>query len=96
METRYIAALIAFLGGALIALVNAILTAKEVNGDSKLPVPAAVIRQICNIIYIVGTYFVVRKLGIDVMWPLIGAAIGLTVPSILFAITIAKHVKGDD
>ncbi len=96
METRYIAALIAFLGGALIALVNAILTAKEVNVDSKLPAPAAVIRQICNIIYFVGTYFVVRKLGIDVMWPLIGAAIGLTVPSILFAITIAKHVKGDD
>lgn len=96
METRYIAALISFLGGALIALVNAILTAKEVNGDSKLPVPAAVIRQICNIVYFVGTYFVARKLGINFIWPLIGAAVGLTIPSILFAITIAKNVKGDD
>lgn len=95
MDNKYIVALIAFLGGCLISLANAVLTAREAKGES-LPVPVSVIRQICNVVYFIGAYIVLRKLGIDIMVPLIGAAVGLTVPSILFAITIAKHMKGDD
>ena len=96
METKYIAALIAFLGGALISLINAIITAKQVKSDKQNPANVSLLRQALSVVYLAGTYFVVRKLEIDYLMPLLGAAIGLTVPAILFAITIAKYMKGDD
>ena len=96
METQYTAALIAFLGGAVISLVNAVITARQVKSNKDAMGNASVLRQILGLIYLAATYFVVRKLGIDYFLPLLGAAIGVTIPSILFAITIAKNMKGDD
>lgn len=96
METRYTAALIAFLGGAMISLINAVITAKQVKSNKDKMGNASILRQILNLVYLVVTYFVVRKLNVEVFPPLLGAAIGLTVPSVLFAITIAKNMKGDD
>lgn len=95
METKYIAALIAFLGGAVISLINAVITAKQVKDESQGIGKTSIIRQVLSLIYLAATYFVVRKMGIDFFLPLLGAAIGLTVPAILFAITIANNIKGD-
>ena len=95
METRYTAALIAFLGGAVISLINAVITAKQVKDESQGIGKTSIIRQVLSLIYLAATYFVVRKMGIDYFLPLLGAAIGLTVPAILFAITIANNIKGD-
>ena len=96
METQYTAALIAFLGGAVISLVNAVITARQVKSNKDAMGNASVLRQILGLIYLTATYFVVRKLGIGYFLPLLGAAIGVTIPAILFAITIAKNMKGDD
>ncbi|MBQ6505283.1 MAG: hypothetical protein IJI57_15350 [Flexilinea sp.] len=96
METKYIAALAAFLGGSLISLINAIITAKQVKSENQSLGSTPILRQALSFVYLAGTYFVVKKLGIDYMMPLIGAAVGLTVPAILFTITIAKNMKGDD
>ena len=96
METRYIAALIAFLGGSVISVFNAVLTAKQVVSEHEIKASVTLLRQLLNFAYFFGTWFVSRKLGIDYMLPLIGAAIGLTVPSILLSITIAKNMKGDE
>ncbi len=96
METKYVAALAAFLGGSLISLINALITAKHVQSENQSLGNAPILRQVLSFVYLAGTYFVVKKLGIDLMLPLIGAAVGLTVPAILFTITIAKNMKGDD
>ena len=96
METTYIAALIAFLGGSLISLINAFITAKQVKSGKESSANASILRQILSGVYLAGTFFAVRKLGIDSLLQLIGAEVGLTVPSILFTLTIAKHMKGDD
>lgn len=96
MEKTYIAALIAFLGGSLISLINAIITAKQVKSEKDSYGNASILRQVLSIAYLAGTYFIVRKMGIDYLLPLIGAAVGLTVPAILFTLTIAKQMKGDD
>ena len=97
METKYIAALIAFLGGALISLINALITAKQVKSSEEQNLAnVSLLRQALSMIYLAATFFVIRKLGIDPMMPLLGAAIGLTVPAILFTLTIAKYMKGDD
>ena len=96
MDQKIIAALIAFLGGSLISLINALITAKQAASEDQSITSASTIRQVLSMAYMIGTYFIVRKLGIDYLLPLLGAAIGLTVPSVLFAITIAKKMKGDD
>ena len=96
METKYIAALAAFLGGSLISLINALITAKQVKSEEQSFGNASIIRQVFSVVYFAGTFFVVKKLGIDHLMPMIGAAVGLTVPAILFTITIAKNMKGDD
>ena len=96
MDSNYIAAMIAFLGGSVIALINSLMMAKKAGSEAQLLSGNVFIRQILSFAYLAGTWFVVRKMNINIYWPLIGAACGLTIPSILFAITIAKHMKGDD
>ncbi len=43
------------------------------------------IRQIVGIAYFAGTYFLAKKLGIEVIPTIIGAALGITLPSIVFS-----------
>ena len=96
MSGTYIAGLIAFLGGSVISVINAVITAKQVNSESQSVFSGSLTRQIIGIAYMAGTYFLLRHIGMDPFWPLLGAAFGLTIPAILFAITIANHMKGDD
>ena len=96
MSSKYIAAMIAFLGGSIIAVVNALIMAKQVKSESHSLSGISFIRQILSVVYLAAIYFFCRKLSYDNFWPLIGAAAGLTIPSIFFTITIAKRMKGDD
>ena len=97
MSSNFIAALVAFLGGSVISVVNAVITAKQINSEThSISGNTPIIRQVLSFAYLAGVFLVVRKLPIDPFWPLIGAAVGLTVPSILFTLTIVKHMKGDD
>ncbi len=96
MSGTYIAGLIAFLGGSVISLINALITAKKVNSGSQSVFSGSLFRQIAGIAYMAGVYFLTRHIGMDPLWPLLGAALGLTIPAIFFAVTIANHMKGDD
>lgn len=80
----------------MISIINAVLTAKKINSKSDSLGNTATFHHFLSIIYLTAVWFVIRRLGIDYLMPLLGAAIGLTIPSILFAITIAKHMKGDE
>lgn len=96
MSANYISGIVAFLGGAVIAVINSLMIAKQVQSESGVIAGTMIVRQILGFVYLAAVFFVARKLDLDVTWPLIGAAAGLTIPSILFAFTIAKHLKGDD
>ena len=96
MSSNYVAAVIAFLGGSVIAVINALIMAKHVKSESHSLSGISLTRQILSVVYLAAVYFICRKLSYDNFWPLIGAAAGLTIPSIFFAVTIAKHRKGDD
>ena len=96
MSSNYVAAMLAFLGGSVIALINSLMMAKQVKSKAVSLSSTSIIRQVLSIAYLAGIYFLCRKFSYDPFWPLIGAAAGVTIPSILFAFTIAKHMKGDD
>ena len=80
----------------MISVINAIITAKQAASEKQSLSTVSMIRQILSFAYLAGTYFVTRRMGIDYLWPMLGAAAGLTIPSILFTITIANNMKGDD
>lgn len=97
MSSNIIAAMLAFLGGAVIALINSLIMAKQVKTESQSLSKVSLIRQALSLAYFAAVFFIVRAIPIEPLWPLIGAATGLTIPSILFAFTIAKNMKkGDD
>ena len=96
MSSNYIAAVIAFLGGSVIALINALVLAKNVKSESHSLPGITLLRQIISAVYLAAIYYICRKLSYDNFWPLIGGAAGVTIPSIIFAVNIAKHMKGDD
>lgn len=94
MSKDVIFALVAFLGGALIALVNALIAAKSIKTGKSAYMA---IRSILNVAYLTAVFFITKNMDCNIAWPMIGAAVGLTVPSVLFALEIAKHQKeGED
>lgn len=96
MNNVIIQALAAFLGGALIALFNALALSKAVKSEKPLGAGIILLRQVLNIGYFCVVYLIARKSSEGMLWPLLGAAAGLTIPSIAFALTLSKHSQGDD
>ena len=96
MSSNLIAAMIAFLGGSIIAVINALIMAKQVKSESHSLSGISFIRQTLSVVYLASIYFFCRKMTYDNFWPLMGAATGLTIPSIIFTIVIVKNKKGDD
>ena len=86
----------ALIGGLLIALLNARFTASKMKGDSTAVLLSAVfLRQLLNIAYLTAVFLLVRKLELPVLWPLVAAAVGLTVPSVLLSVKLSQSVKTD-
>ena len=96
MSSNYIAAMIAFLGGSVIAVINALIMAKHVKSESHSLPGITLFRQIISAVYLAAIYYFCRRISYDIFWPLVGGTAGLTIPSVFFAITIAKQMKGDD
>ncbi len=89
-----IAAVAALLGGACISFVNYLITGAIMKKNPNKISFSAVYRQIMNIIYLVAVYFISSILVSSVVYPLVGAVIGLTVPMFYFTYKLVK--KNDD
>ena len=106
MSHSLIGAALAFLGGAVIALLNAWLTGLVLRKKPSVFSSFFAVRQILNIAYLALVYYLSRFLPWGLAPLLLGAAIGLTVPSFFFTARLTKHndelhkknssPKGDD
>ena len=75
----------AFVPGVAIAGVNYTIARKTLTNRPELFTSATMIRQVCSVIYLVVAYFVSSKWFPDCLLAiLLGAALGVTLPSILF------------
>lgn len=84
LNNPFVCALIALLGGVLVSYICYLVMKVFILGNKNLAAVAP-IRQIIGIAYFVGTYFLAKKLGIDVIPTIIGAALGITLPSVVFS-----------
>lgn len=83
--------------GSLAAVFNSRLMEKHKNDEINKLAAISLIRMLTSFAVLAAVFFLVRALGFDYLLPLLGAAVGLTVPSVIIAVKTAKALKkGDD
>lgn len=100
MDIPILGAALSFLGGVGIAALNAALTKAVLKKKPSALASFFTVRQILNIGYLAAVYFLAKVLPWDLFPLLIGAALGITLPSFFFTAQIAKlndslHKKAD-
>ena len=91
MDQPIVQGLLTFLGGAVVAGLNALLSARLLEKKPAAFASFSAVRQLLNVGYLVLIFFLSRAQGWDVTAPLIGAALGLTGSSMLFAVLLARY-----
>ena len=83
-------AALAALGGGAIALVNARLTGNTARKKPESIGNIFLVRQVLNVGYLVLVYYLSRRWEGSLLPLIIGAALGLTVPSLLLALRLSR------
>ena len=91
MDQPIVQGLLTFLGGAVVAGLIALLSARLLDKKPAAFASFSAVRQLLNVAYLVLVFFGARAVGWDVTAPLVGAALGLTALSMLFAMLLARH-----
>ena len=94
MEHPLIGALLAFLGGAAVALVNHSVNRRALKKKPDALASLSVLRQALSVAYLVLVYLMSRVLPWDMIPLLVGAAVGLTVPAVLLSLRLARLNDG--
>lgn len=83
------AAVLAFLGGAAVSWLNYRINLRTLKTRPSSLASVSVLRQGLSVAWLVIVYLAAGALHLDRMYPLLGAAVGLTIPSILLAVRLA-------
>lgn len=90
MELPIVGGLLAFLGGAAVAALNYRINLWVLKKRPDMLGSVSIVREILSVVYFVGVYLLSRVLPWGYVPLLVGAAVGLTVPSVLFSFRLAK------
>ena len=93
MNINILPALVSLIGGAAIAVINSIITAKAMKKGSNAAAASSLIRSALNIGYFAAVFMIFRGGSCNIIYPLLAAAVGLTVPSIILAIRISSKIQ---
>ena len=108
MESPVVGGVLAFLGGCAVSFLNYFINARTLKKKPAALASVSVVRQLFSVGYLALVFFLARVLPWEPMPLLLGAAVGLTIPSILLAMRLAgvndsmnkarsmKTGKGDD
>lgn len=96
METQIVGGLLAFLGGVAISILNYCINRWTLKNKPDALAAMSVVRQLLNLVYLFAVFFLRNVLPWDIAWLLIGAALGLTVPSILLSVWLARQSTSGD
>ncbi len=88
-----IAAAVALIVGVSISYVGYLFSKKAVSKGGNGISLMSFVRQAINIAYFVAVYFISAKLGINIIYPLIAAALGITVPMFYFTYRLIKNME---
>lgn len=90
MNAPIVGGLLAFLGGAAVSLLNYWINYRTLKRKPAALASMSVVRQLLSVGYLAAVFLLAKVLPWDYMPLLLGAAIGLTVPSVLLSMRLAK------
>ena len=90
MKANLIGAALTLALGILIAYLNYLLSAYMLKKHPQSYPSSMALRQIVQVLYFVAVFFVGEKSKADVVYLLIGAAVGITVPMFYFTSKLVK------
>ncbi len=91
MEAPLVGGVLAFLFGAAISAVNYAINRTALKKRPELLASMSVVRQALNIGALAAAFFLARVLPWGTTPLLVGTAVGLTVPSVLLSMRLAKE-----
>ncbi len=89
MESPLAGGVLALLGGCAVSLLNYSINLRTLKNKPSALASVSVVRQVLSIGYLVLVFALAGVLPWDHMPLLLGAAVGLTIPSILLAVRLA-------
>ncbi len=84
MERNIIGALVCALIGFAVAFLNYFVSKKVLETRAEKFASVTFLRQGIQIAYLIGVYFIGTKFGFDIIYLLVGAVLGMTVPMFFF------------
>ena len=90
MDSPILGGVLAFLGGAAVSMLNYWINVRTLKTNPSALASMSFLRQFLNIAYFVAVFLLAKVLPWDYMPLLLGAAIGLTVPSFLLSLRLMK------
>ncbi len=90
MKVNLIGAAVAFAIGLLLAYLGYRICAYTIKKRPEFYTFASIFRQTLQILYFVAVYFLGEKSGADVVYLLVGAAVGITLPMFYFTSKLVK------
>ena len=91
MSSPVVGGLLAFLGGSTVSWLNYVINARTLKNKPSALASVSVVRQLLSVGYLVLVFALAGVLPWGHMPLLLGAAVGLTIPSILLAVLLAKR-----
>lgn len=90
MASPILGGLLAGLGGCAVAALNDWINRRTLKNDPDRLPSMSIVRELLSLAYFVAVYLLRVILPWETLPLLIGAALGLTIPSILFSLRLAK------
>ena len=90
LDSPIIPGVVALLGGFAVAWLNYRINLRALKKNPSSLASLSFARQFLSVAYLILVYVVAGALGLDRTAPLVGAAVGLTIPSVLLAFRLAK------
>ena len=91
MENPIVGAVLAFLGGVGVAALNAALSKSVLKKKPSALASFFAVRQIINVAYLAAVFFLAPYLPWELFPLLIGAALGITIPSFYFTAKLTRY-----
>ncbi len=90
MKENLVGGAVALALGILIAYLNYLLSAYMLKKHPQSYPSSMAVRQIVQVLYFVAVFFIGEKTSADVMYLLVGATVGITVPMFYFTSKLVK------
>lgn len=90
MGAQIVGGLLAFLGGTAVSAINYGINSLTLRKKPEALASMNIVCQLLSVAYFVAVYVLRDSLPWDMVPLLVGAAVGLTIPNILFSLRLAK------